>query len=127
INGKEDALQTGFDQGFATTGVPLGRRLGLVRGTSAALNMFAKQRRLYPELVERTDRLEQEFCQLDWRQLAPIDEALEHAKEHLGGSSLSELQSSVDHLKALASLEDKVHELISICRELNVPMIEHLR
>ena len=35
--GKEGALQEGFDAGFAQTGAPLGRELGLLRGLASAL------------------------------------------------------------------------------------------
>lgn len=35
--GKEGALQEGFDTGFAQTGAPLGRELGLLRGLASAL------------------------------------------------------------------------------------------
>ncbi|EJD40910.1 hypothetical protein AURDEDRAFT_186862 [Auricularia subglabra TFB-10046 SS5] len=36
IAGKEAALQDGFDDGFASTGAPAGRALGLLRGQAAA-------------------------------------------------------------------------------------------
>ena len=35
--GKDGALQEGFDAGFAQTGAPLGRELGLLRGLASAL------------------------------------------------------------------------------------------
>jgi hypothetical protein len=35
--GKEAALQEGFDAGFADTGAPRGRELGILRGLAAAL------------------------------------------------------------------------------------------
>jgi hypothetical protein len=35
--GKEGSLQEGFDTGFAQTGGPLGRELGLLRGVASAL------------------------------------------------------------------------------------------
>ncbi|KAH9172071.1 hypothetical protein EDB89DRAFT_1967542 [Lactarius sanguifluus] len=36
-SGKEAALQEGFDVGFARTGAPRGRELGVLRGLAAAL------------------------------------------------------------------------------------------
>ncbi|KAH9032821.1 hypothetical protein EDB84DRAFT_1243530, partial [Lactarius hengduanensis] len=36
-SGKEAALQEGFDAGFARTGAPRGRELGVLRGLAAAL------------------------------------------------------------------------------------------
>ncbi|KIO29256.1 hypothetical protein M407DRAFT_242705 [Tulasnella calospora MUT 4182] len=38
--GKEGALQEGFDEGFASDGVPLGRRVGTLRGIAAGLQAF---------------------------------------------------------------------------------------
>lgn len=38
--GKEGALQEGFDEGFALDGVPLGRRVGTLRGIAAGLQAF---------------------------------------------------------------------------------------
>jgi hypothetical protein len=36
-SGKENALQEGFNHGFETTGAPLGRQLGILRGTVTGL------------------------------------------------------------------------------------------
>ncbi|KAG8955867.1 hypothetical protein FRC04_006314 [Tulasnella sp. 424] len=38
--GKEGALQEGFDDGFASDGVPLGQRVGTLRGIAAGLQAF---------------------------------------------------------------------------------------
>ncbi|KAG8910623.1 hypothetical protein FRC01_006229 [Tulasnella sp. 417] len=38
--GKEGALQEGFDEGFASDGVPFGRRVGTLRGIAAGLQGF---------------------------------------------------------------------------------------
>ena len=46
--GKEGALQEGFDTGFAQTGGPLGRELGLLRGVASAL-LLHLSRHLEPE------------------------------------------------------------------------------
>ncbi|KAN0118642.1 hypothetical protein V8E52_005065 [Russula decolorans] len=43
--GKEGALQEGFDTGFAQTGGPLGRELGLLRGVASALLLHLSQTR----------------------------------------------------------------------------------
>ncbi|KAH8981868.1 hypothetical protein EDB92DRAFT_1952762 [Lactarius akahatsu] len=39
-SGKEAALQEGFDAGFARTGAPRGRELGVLRGLAAALLLY---------------------------------------------------------------------------------------
>jgi len=123
INGKEDALQHGFDQGFATIGVPLGRRLGALRGFAAALGTFA----IDPEKSDKAKQLAHNLSRLDWAKVAPVDaEALEHAKEHLEDESIPELQSAVDHEQNQILLESYITELASLCRELNVPLPKHL-
>jgi len=38
--GKEEALQEGFDYGFETYGVPIGREIGMLRGLASALLIF---------------------------------------------------------------------------------------
>lgn len=38
--GKEEALQEGFDAGFAEFGAPVGKEIGVLRGMSAALLVF---------------------------------------------------------------------------------------
>ncbi|KAF8491183.1 hypothetical protein F5888DRAFT_1737486 [Russula emetica] len=43
--GKEGALQEGFDTGFAQTGGPLGRELGLLRGVASALLLHLSRTR----------------------------------------------------------------------------------
>lgn len=40
IAGKERALQEGFDDGFASVAAPIGRELGILRGTASALLPF---------------------------------------------------------------------------------------
>lgn len=47
--GKEGALQEGFDTGFAQTGGPLGRELGLLRGVASALLLHLSQTRTRTE------------------------------------------------------------------------------
>jgi hypothetical protein len=43
--GKDGALQEGFDTGFAQTGGPLGRELGLLRGVASALLLHLSRTR----------------------------------------------------------------------------------
>ena len=44
-SGKEGALQEGFDTGFAQTGGPFGRELGLLRGVASALLLHLSRTR----------------------------------------------------------------------------------
>ncbi|KAI0277144.1 hypothetical protein BGY98DRAFT_1097683 [Russula aff. rugulosa BPL654] len=47
--GKEGALQEGFDTGFAQTGGPVGRELGLLRGVASALLLHLSRTRTQHE------------------------------------------------------------------------------
>jgi Essential protein Yae1, N terminal len=51
--GKDGALQEGFDTGFAQTGGPLGRELGLLRGVASALLLHLSRTRTQHEHEER--------------------------------------------------------------------------
>lgn len=56
--GKEGALQEGFDTGFAQTGGPLGRELGLLRGVASALLLHLSRPR--PRTRTRTQHEHEE-------------------------------------------------------------------
>lgn len=86
--GKEDALQEGFDNGFAEIGVPLGREVGVARGVASAmlsiLSTRGKSMGMKMEMeVEARDILNQ-LNEVRFSDIAPRDmEAEEHAREHL--------------------------------------------
>jgi Essential protein Yae1, N terminal len=52
--GKEGALQEGFDTGFAQTGGPVGRELGLLRGAASALLLHLSRSRSRSRTRPRT-------------------------------------------------------------------------
>ncbi|QRW06579.1 hypothetical protein RhiLY_05578 [Ceratobasidium sp. AG-Ba] len=80
--GKEASLQAGFDDGFASVGAPLGRRVGTLRGkANAALALCARlgSTHLEAELRDITRCL----TGVKLSALAPPDmQAIEHAKTH---------------------------------------------
>jgi hypothetical protein len=105
-------------------GVPLGRRLGNLRGFAAALSTLSTD----PSVKARAKHLAQKLSSLDWRQLMPMDEvALEHAKEHLEDDSAIEFETKSGHVQSQAALASYVEELLSLCLELNIPIPGHFR
>ncbi|KIY49931.1 hypothetical protein FISHEDRAFT_40318 [Fistulina hepatica ATCC 64428] len=92
--GKEAALQEGFDAGFASVGVPLGRELGQLRGqTSALLSLLALESTnpargpnmdVHNRLLSEAREISQELSNVRFSDIAPPDaEAEEHARLHL--------------------------------------------
>ncbi|CAE6522827.1 unnamed protein product [Rhizoctonia solani] len=80
--GKESALQEGFDDGFASTGAPLGRQVGTLRGRANALLALCTRRQL-ADLEAEVREIVQGLARVKLSALAPPDmQAIEHAKEH---------------------------------------------
>jgi len=92
--GKEAASQVGFDEGFATVGVPVGRKLGSLRGIVNGLLLYLtallpqqRQQELSPTdlqaAVEETRDIVRRLDALQLQDVAPPDmEAIAHAREH---------------------------------------------
>lgn len=88
--GKESTLQAGFDAGYAQVGVPLGREIGLLRGTAAAFMSFIDSPRS-PHSAETRTFVREELrgiiatlSTIRFPDIAPRDlEAEAHAREHL--------------------------------------------
>ncbi len=86
--GKESALQGGFDEGFAQTGAPLGRQLGLFRGfASALLSYLSNMPDPLPQheaLMQETRVISAALGNIRFSDIVPPDlEAEAHAREHL--------------------------------------------
>ncbi|CAE6458166.1 unnamed protein product [Rhizoctonia solani] len=80
--GKESALQEGFDDGFASTGAPLGRQVGTLRGQANALLALCTRQQL-SNLEAEVREIVQGLSRVKLSALAPPDmQAIEHAKEH---------------------------------------------
>lgn len=81
--GKESAVQSGFDSGFAQTGVPLGREIGLLRGTASALSALLASTPDAASIAEIRD-IQSQLSDVRFSDIVPRDlEAEQHAKEHL--------------------------------------------
>jgi hypothetical protein len=85
--GKESALQSGFDTGFADIGTPIGHELGVLRGTSSAiLSFLASQPAIAQKhnvIVEARD-IAVHLSNVRFSDIVPRDlDAEEHARQHL--------------------------------------------
>ncbi|KZV73669.1 hypothetical protein PENSPDRAFT_602493 [Peniophora sp. CONT] len=109
-SGKEDALQEGFDAGYAGVGLPLGRTLGLLRGRASALAAFLSTQTT-PEAAQyaaEARELADAFGRVRFTDIAPRDEEAEaHALEHIAmtGEDLDESEE-IREKRAMEQLED---------------------
>ena len=92
--GKESALQTGFDDGYAQVGVPLGREIGVLRGTALALTTFvdssqpSQPAEILTEALREIQKISARLSDIRFSDIAPKDlEAEAHAREHLTDSA----------------------------------------
>jgi hypothetical protein len=115
--GKEAALQEGFDAGFARTGAPRGRELGVLRGLAAALLIHLTRSSPGPatELAQaRVREIVNKLAAVRFADLVPPDEeamALHEADADArcgastsGSESAKEVQGqspSIDDLRTL--------------------------
>jgi hypothetical protein len=133
-SGKENVLQEGFDHGFKTTGAPVGRQLGILRGTVTGIlgilqNMKPSQRFpagpieghandiLKNELQTVSSRLDA----LRLKDIAPKDpEAEAHAREHMDIEKEGEDDAMANAIMELGVTErpDGMKELAAIQQQL---------
>lgn len=83
--GKESSLQEGFDAGFSQVGVPLGRKIGILRGvTSALLAILNSGTTIDPIALAEVQDISLRLGEVRLSDVAPPDlEAEVHAREHL--------------------------------------------
>lgn len=112
--GKEEALQEGFDTGFAEHGAPSGRDVGTLRGVAAALLFYIHntptsmnptsaqaERTLDPEQQAKQkpqiQAIVNELATLKLVDLLPPDlDALNHAKDHADGDGRGSAAGDAD-------------------------------
>ncbi len=83
-DGKESALQEGFDAGFAQVGAPLGRELGTLRGIASALVHFLTLSGPLSSTLDEARDISAQLASIRYSDIAPPDlEAEAHAREHL--------------------------------------------
>jgi hypothetical protein len=113
--GKEAALQQGFDEGFAHTGAPIGRQLGLLRGFSAALVVFLSSARADttpPALLDEARAISLALSDVRFSDVAPPDpQAEEHAREHLKSAEDVVTSEELREKRDMESLEDMMNRM----------------
>ncbi|KAG8834485.1 hypothetical protein FRC17_008541 [Serendipita sp. 399] len=139
--GKEDALQEGFDNGFAGVGVPIGRRLGVMRGIVAGLLAALKvkgspllqilsSQQACDTLRGRLEILSRQLNSVRLKDVAPRDlQAEQHAREHRDiekegtddalAEAFLELSTSTEPAKSQA-VEMAYHELRDVFESLKL-------
>lgn len=120
--GKEDALQDGFDSGFADIGAPLGREMGILRGQSSAIlsYLISKTVDTPSTLVDHNlDLMLQEAREIvtqlgnvRFSDIEPPDlEAEQHAREHLEMEQEEMLGEEVAERRRMEGVEDMLARL----------------
>ena len=111
--GKESALQEGFDEGFALTGAPIGRHLGLLRGFAATLVAFVSSGAALPAGVDCQAALDEArsisgaLSAIRFSDIAPPDlQAEQHAREHLEAEGDVVEDEGLQVKRDIESLED---------------------
>lgn len=111
--GKESALQEGFDEGFALTGAPIGRHLGLLRGFAATLVAFVSSGAALPAGVDCQAALDEArsisgaLSAIRFSDIAPPDlQAEQHAREHLEAEGDMVEDEGLQVKRDIESLED---------------------
>ncbi|CAE7227543.1 unnamed protein product [Rhizoctonia solani] len=128
--GKESALQEGFDDGFASTGAPLGRQVGTLRGQANALLALCARRQI-SDLEAEVREIVQGLSRVKLSALAPPDmQAIEHAKEHesdapdVGDVEMDQMGGLEDAFESLstsksAGKEDVMRRSVEAMTDLN--------
>ncbi|KAL4247481.1 Protein YAE1 [Abortiporus biennis] len=110
--GKESALQAGFDEGFAETGAPLGRQIGLLRGMASVVLAILTSpnpplsipQTTRGELVEEARVLMSSLNDIRFSDIAPPDlQAEQHAREHLESADEDDRDMDIEFGEELSS------------------------
>lgn len=121
--GKEAASQEGFNVGFATVGVPIGRELGLLRGITSVLLSFLKITPDAPDhnrMLAEVHDISSQLSKVRFSDIMPRDlEAEQHAREHLEAEGMEldvhedlaakrDMEGIEDMLASLSAGNDKI-------------------
>jgi len=141
--GKEGALQEGFDDGFARIGVPLGQKVGTLRGIASGISAFLRNSTQL-DVVQEMRSIAQGLDGIQLADIAPPDsEAEEHNRLHGGddnevqdpqGDEMADISSAFQGLgtkdttkrraqrreEALAELQSLETRLSAVLQRLNI-------
>ncbi|KAJ7043468.1 hypothetical protein C8F04DRAFT_1072167 [Mycena alexandri] len=124
--GKEDALQEGFDTGFATVGAPLGREIGFLRGTASALvafiNSSACRHPKKDELLAEARATAAGLAVVRFTDVVPRDlEAEAHAREHLADADEDDAMDENEDLADKRKMERLEDMLAGLSAQVGAP------
>lgn len=114
--GKEAASQEGFDVGFANVGVPIGRELGLLRGTSSVVLAFLNKSSDISEkaqMLAEAQEISSQLSRVRFSDIMPRDlEAEAHAREHLEAEGIElDMNEELADKREVEGLEDMLANL----------------
>ncbi|KAF8970694.1 hypothetical protein BDZ97DRAFT_1914576 [Flammula alnicola] len=114
--GKESASQEGFDIGFATIGVPIGRELGVLRGISSVIVSFLKasvDMSQQEQMIAEAQDISSQLSRIRFSDVMPRDlEAEEHARKHLEAEDVElDVNEEVAAKRDLEGIEDMLANL----------------
>jgi len=114
--GKEAASQEGFNVGFATVGVPIGRELGLLRGIASVLLTFLRNMVNTPEkdpMIAEAQDISSQLARVRFSDIMPQDiEAEQHAREHLEAEGVElDVNEEITAKRDIEGIEDMLANL----------------
>ena len=114
--GKEAALQEGFDAGFADTGAPIGRELGILRGMSSAILALLLRSSTIVNEKESTQaearEISSQLLKIRFSDIMPRDlEAEEHARQHLEEGVEIDVHEKIAATRDIEGIEDMLANL----------------
>jgi Essential protein Yae1, N terminal len=114
--GKEAALQEGFDGGFADTGVPIGRELGILRGMSSAILALLRSSIAVNEkesIQADAQEISSQLSRIRFSDIMPRDlEAEEHARQHLEEDGVEiDVHEKIAATRDMEGIEDMLANL----------------
>jgi hypothetical protein len=109
-------LQEGFDAGFADTGAPIGRELGMLRGMSSAILALLRSSTAANEMESIVQADAQEICsqlsKIRFSDIMPRDlEAEEHARQHLEEGVEIDVHEKIAAKRDIEGIEDMLADL----------------
>lgn len=122
-------MQEGFDAGFARVGAPLGRELGNLRGTVAAVGALLKSRSQDSPELEELRCISSILSTILFSDIAPRDlEAEQHAKEHFNApeaieSACSVADTTAQERRTIDVIAELKQRLALLCKKLGLPVL----
>ena len=103
-------MQEGFDAGFADTGAPIGRELGILRGISSAILALLRSSTAVNEMESiqaDAQEISSQLSKIRFSDIMPRDlEAEEHARQHLEEGGEIDVHENIAAKRDIEGIED---------------------